>query len=431
MPARFNDVNNKPRLCLVPLFGAFFILLLTSLNTHSAGNNVYHYFETPEQAQASCNAHLQSLAPSQSCVIDVGDKYTFCHKSNGNYVGTTICTDPADYTKFYYKYLTTPCTESQYFSPTEFACLIKTSCSEHQGSPISGSVYITPGGTCTSITGSSCRVQCYGVCVATTSGAETSGYYITGTDCDVGQEAGEVIEPENGCPHGYTFGQINGVDVCVQSDSDANPDQPNDTIDSDGDGIPNSQDDDIDGDGQKNSVDSDIDGDGTPNISDNDMDGDGLPNSRDTDIDGDGIPNHLDTDDDGDGVPDSEDTTPDGGEEGTESELIDKEAPNLNEAIGDQRDDIDKAGEDGLEDLNDAIDDALADIDDNLPDPSSNLDWFDLFPDYSCTDFSINWLSVSFQITCSSLQPLRDLLGFALGVFALFSLYGIFTARPV
>jgi type IV pilus assembly protein PilY1 len=62
--------------------------------------------------------------------------------------------------------------------------------------------------------------------------------------------------------------------------------------DSDGDGIPDSED--------------DSDGDGIPDSVDDDDDGDGVPDAQEDD-DGDGIPNYLDDDDDGDGIPDSED----------------------------------------------------------------------------------------------------------------------------
>lgn len=64
--------------------------------------------------------------------------------------------------------------------------------------------------------------------------------------------------------------------------------------DSDGDGVPNEQDDDLDGDGIIDEKDEDVDGDGTPNSEDDDMDGDGMPNDEDPDIDGDGVINQLD-----------------------------------------------------------------------------------------------------------------------------------------
>lgn len=66
------------------------------------------------------------------------------------------------------------------------------------------------------------------------------------------------------------------------------------TVDGDGDGVPNEEDDDMDGDGIIDEKDDDVDGDGTPNDEDEDMDGDGTPNDEDDDIDGDGVINLLD-----------------------------------------------------------------------------------------------------------------------------------------
>jgi hypothetical protein len=110
----------------------------------------------------------------------------------------------------------------------------------------------------------------------------------------------------------------------LDHDGDGIPNsQDNDFLDDDGDGIPNSQDNDFlddDGDGIPNSQDNDFldhDGDGIPNSQDNDFldhDGDGIPNSQDNDFldhDGDGIPNSQDNDfldDDGDGIPNSQDS---------------------------------------------------------------------------------------------------------------------------
>lgn len=54
-----------------------------------------------------------------------------------------------------------------------------------------------------------------------------------------------------------------------------NPSGGDDGVDTDGDGIPNDNDDDIDNDGKKNDVDDDIDGDGIANDDDDDDDGDG------------------------------------------------------------------------------------------------------------------------------------------------------------
>ncbi len=98
---------------------------------------------------------------------------------------------------------------------------------------------------------------------------------------------------------------------------DKTPDPKNpDTIDQDGDGIPNVDDDDIDGDGTPNDQDDDDDGDGTPDVDDDDKDGDGNPDSdpdpTSPDTDGDGTPNHRDPDIDGDGTPNDQDDDIDG-----------------------------------------------------------------------------------------------------------------------
>jgi len=110
------------------------------------------------------------------------------------------------------------------------------------------------------------------------------------------------------------------------SDGDGIPDKDEFDGDSDGDGIPNKLDfdddndgiattnevndgrdltRDTDGDGTPNYLDTDDDGDGILTINDEaDSDGDGIPDSdeHDGDTDGDGIPDYLDADDDGDGL---------------------------------------------------------------------------------------------------------------------------------
>lgn len=101
---------------------------------------------------------------------------------------------------------------------------------------------------------------------------------------------------------------------CGQDENDP-PTSPNSDItlvDTDGDGIPNVDDDDIDGDGIPNASDDDMDGDGTVNTQDLDIDGDGIPNAADSDIDSDGIPNASDDDIDGDGIPNDQDPDIDG-----------------------------------------------------------------------------------------------------------------------
>ncbi|MDW1968637.1 GlyGly-CTERM sorting domain-containing protein, partial [Vibrio sp. 945] len=97
---------------------------------------------------------------------------------------------------------------------------------------------------------------------------------------------------------------------------------PNESVDSDGDGTGNNADNDDDGDGVNDSEDGfpldpsesvDTDGDGIGNNVDNDDDGDGINDSEDAfphdsnesvDTDGDGIGNNADNDDDGDGMDD-------------------------------------------------------------------------------------------------------------------------------
>ena len=120
----------------------------------------------------------------------------------------------------------------------------------------------------------------------------------------------------------------------VTDSNDAFPNDPDETTDSDGDGIGNNADTDDDNDGVADIDDAfpldptettDTDGDGIGNNADPDDDNDGaadiddafpLDPSETTDSDGDGIGDNADTDDDNDGVPDSEDTTPTGGGDG-------------------------------------------------------------------------------------------------------------------
>ena len=127
--------------------------------------------------------------------------------------------------------------------------------------------------------------------------------------------------------------------VPVDTDEDGTPDYKD--KDSDGDGVPDSEEcsdfaknekcPDADDDGILNYRSTDSDGDGIldyeecpdyeqnqkcpdgdkdklPDYIDNDSDGDGIPDRTETsdDTDGDGIPNYLDLDSDGDGIPDSE-----------------------------------------------------------------------------------------------------------------------------
>jgi hypothetical protein len=114
----------------------------------------------------------------------------------------------------------------------------------------------------------------------------------------------------------------------VDDASDAFPNDPNESVDTDGDGIGNNADTDDDGDGVPDvddvfpldaSESLDTDGDGIGNNADTDGDGDGVPDvddafpldsSESLDTDSDGIGNNADTDDDNDGVLDVSDAFP-------------------------------------------------------------------------------------------------------------------------
>jgi len=164
--------------------------------------------------------------------------------------------------------------------------------------------------------------------------------------------------------------------------------------DTDGDGIPNSQDVDIDGDGVPNRVDafpydssetSDIDGDGVGDNADGDRDGDGIDNTLDAladDTDNDGILNRDDVDIDGDGVLNKDDTFPvdeaenkdlDGDGVGDNAD-IDRDGDGIDDDSDTYADDTDN---DGLANEQDSDDDndGVADILDDFPlNPAETLD---------------------------------------------------------
>ncbi|TQV88070.1 Calx-beta domain-containing protein [Aliikangiella coralliicola] len=114
----------------------------------------------------------------------------------------------------------------------------------------------------------------------------------------------------------------------VIDEEDAFPNDADETLDSDGDGIGNNADTDDDNDGVTDDQDAfpfdntewqDTDGDGIGNNADTDDDNDGvsddddafpLDDSETTDTDGDGVGNNADTDDDNDGVLDDDDAFP-------------------------------------------------------------------------------------------------------------------------
>jgi uncharacterized repeat protein (TIGR01451 family) len=103
-------------------------------------------------------------------------------------------------------------------------------------------------------------------------------------------------------------------------------------LDTDEDGVPNSQErpGDTDGDGDPDVQDPDDDNDGLP-TGDEDTDGDG--NSANDDSDGDGAPDYLDTDSDNDGIPDSVEGSGD-----TDGDTLpDRTEPNQVDTDGDGR----------------------------------------------------------------------------------------------
>ena len=114
----------------------------------------------------------------------------------------------------------------------------------------------------------------------------------------------------------------------VEDSEDAFPNDPNEWLDTDGDGVGDNADTDDDGDGRDDANDAfpldpgewvDTDGDGVGNNADPDDDGDGREDADDAfpldpdewvDTDGDGVGNNADTDDDGDGREDGDDAFP-------------------------------------------------------------------------------------------------------------------------
>jgi hypothetical protein len=124
----------------------------------------------------------------------------------------------------------------------------------------------------------------------------------------------------------------------VPDSEDTFPNDADESVDTDGDGVGDNEDTDDDGDGTLDDEDAfpldededtDTDGDGVGNNEDADDDGDGtldvddafpLDDQEDTDTDGDGIGNNEDSDDDNDRVPDAEDAFPLDGDEDTDTD---------------------------------------------------------------------------------------------------------------
>ena len=124
----------------------------------------------------------------------------------------------------------------------------------------------------------------------------------------------------------------------VPDSEDAFPNDPDEDTDTDGDGVGDNEDTDDDGDGTLDTEDDfpldedediDTDGDGIGDNADTDIDGDGVSNSEDafptdpdesSDLDGDGIGDNEDTDDDNDKIPDTEDEFPTNSEESVDTD---------------------------------------------------------------------------------------------------------------
>ena len=137
---------------------------------------------------------------------------------------------------------------------------------------------------------------------------------------------------DDGSPSACTTGTATltvGTTDAPDSDNDGIPDaveigsDPNNPIDSDGDGTPDYLDTDSDGDGIPDATEA-----GSDPTTPQDTDGDGIPDHLDQDADGDGIPDATEvgadpanpTDSDGDGIPDYRD--PDNTPEPPEDDLV-------------------------------------------------------------------------------------------------------------
>lgn len=147
----------------------------------------------------------------------------------------------------------------------------------------------------------------------------------------------------------------------VLNESDAFPDNANESSDLDGDGIGDNTDPDRDGDGISNSYEeqvgtnpnsaastpSDIEGDGIPDSLDDDRDGDGVDNATDkfpndpnesSDLDNDGIGDNADTDRDGDGISNDYETQVGTDPNDASSTPSDLDSDGIPDSIDDDRD---------------------------------------------------------------------------------------------
>lgn len=205
---------------------------------------------------------------------------------------------------------------------------------------------------------------------------------------------------------------------------------------------------------------------GPPNIQPNippDTDGDGIPDSNDPDIDGDGIPNSEDTDSDGDGIPDIDDPSPLGpGQQeppssahvgsdcvqtpscsgdaiecaqlvelwrlrckgGGDTEQVDESF------IGNILNDVSGAGVDGLDDVEQAISESIDDPS-GIEMPSGFNSYFtSLFPNPSCADITFSYQSRDFTISCVKTADLRTLIAYIMFITTCLYLYNL-ARKPV
>jgi len=178
------------------------------------------------------------------------------------------------------------------------------------------------------------------VVTATDTAANTSTLNVTVTVANVIEDAdGDGVEDAFDLCSDTLEGKEVDEDGCalyqkdtdndgVNDEEDAFPTDPDESVDTDGDGVGNNEDFDDDGDGVSDTEDAfpldstetvDTDGDGTGNNADTDDDGDGTPDTEDAfpldpleafDADGDGLGDNADPDDDNDGVEDIYDACP-------------------------------------------------------------------------------------------------------------------------
>ncbi|MBX2823184.1 MAG: hypothetical protein KTR33_00555, partial [Gammaproteobacteria bacterium] len=179
------------------------------------------------------------------------------------------------------------------------------------------------------------------------------------------------------------------------SDGDGISDQEETAVDSDDDGIPDYIDPDSDDDGIDDALEQsgDADGDGIPDYLDVDSDGDGVPDSDEgiTDLDGDGVPDYLDpdfvVDSDGDGIPDSVEGTGDSDSDGVPDNIdTDSDGDGIADSVetaGDSDNDgtpdyLDPDSDgDGIDDVEESTVDTDGDGLSDFQDPDSDGDGID------------------------------------------------------